>query len=154
MPARNWTPEELAIQDVICDAISTQPRSLAAILSELGNPITPSTLYKWMHMDESLGHRYARARAAQAQVMADEITAIADTPEPGIVITEKSDGSVETKRSDMIEHRRLRIDARKWLASKLLPKTYGERLALTDPSGEGPAVFLLERIGSAGKPQQ
>ena len=29
----------------------------------------------------------------------------------------------------MIEHRRLRIDARKWMLARALPKVYGDRLA-------------------------
>ncbi|WP_162303648.1 hypothetical protein [Hymenobacter sediminis] len=30
----------------------------------------------------------------------------------------------------------MRIDARKWYASKVLPKKYGEKLALTDGDGK------------------
>jgi hypothetical protein len=36
----------------------------------------------------------------------------------------------ETTTGDMIEHRRLQIDARKWILSKALPKVYSERLAV------------------------
>ena len=34
---------------------------------------------------------------------------------------------VETTEGDMIEHRRLQVDARKWLAGKLAPKKYGDK---------------------------
>ncbi len=44
----------------------------------------------------------------------DEIIEIADTPQLGTKKVIKPDGSVETTEGDMIEHRRLRIDARKW----------------------------------------
>ena len=32
--------------------------------------------------------------------------------------------------ADMVERARLQIDARKWLAGKMAPKKYGEKLAL------------------------
>ncbi len=53
--------------------------------------------------------RYARAREEQADFYADEIITIADT-EPDAAIA------------------RVRIDARKWTASKLRPKVYGDRV--------------------------
>jgi hypothetical protein len=145
--AIQWTPEESALQDAICDAISTQPRGMGAILEELGNPINPSTFYRWLQQDDDLCKRYARARADQAQVMADEITQIADTTQEGVITTEKADGSVEIKRSDMLEHRKLRIESRKWLAAKLLPKVYGDRVQQehTGPDG-GPLQFVTRSI--------
>lgn len=145
----NWTAENVAIADSICDAISTQPRGLGAILEELGNPINPSTFYRWLQSDKELCERYARARESQAQVMADEITQIADNTQEGVIVTEKADGSTETKRADMLEHRKLRIESRKWLAAKLLPKTYGDRVDLAH-SGEI-AVSLAESIAAARK---
>ncbi len=148
MPAAiQWTPEDHAIQDAVCDAISTQPRGIGAILSDLGNPINPSTFYRWLQQDEELCKRYARARADQAQVMADEITQIADNTQEGVIVTEKPDGSVETKRADMLEHRKLRIESRKWLAAKLLPKVYGERIQ-QDVSVTG-ELKLAERLSAA-----
>lgn len=35
---------------------------------------------------------------------------------------------LEVSKADMIEHRRLQIDARKWMAAKLRPKVYGNKL--------------------------
>ena len=35
---------------------------------------------------------------------------------------------IEVTKADMIEHRRLQIDARKWVAAKLRPKVYGDEL--------------------------
>jgi hypothetical protein len=106
-------------------------------------------MYRWVQLDDKLRDRYAQARQHQAQVLADEIAAIADETQEGIK-TKVTERGTEITTGDMIEHRKLRIDSRKWIASHLLPKVYGDRIALTDPSGEGPAVFLLERIG--GKP--
>lgn len=52
---------------------------------------------------------------------------IADTPQIGVKKVIKPDGSVETMEGDMIEHRRLRIDARKWALARMSPRKYGDR---------------------------
>ena len=74
--------------------------------------------------------QYARAREAQADLLAAEIVEIANTPVMGVRTKTNEKGEVETIKGDMIEHRRLQVDARKWYASKLAPKKYGERLEL------------------------
>ena len=68
-----------------------------------------------------------RARERQADFMASQTVDIADdtTKDSGFA------GSVAVARS------RLRIDARKWLASKLAPKKYGDKIdaTLSGPDG-------------------
>lgn len=85
-----------------------------------------ATICRWLAADEDFAKRYTIARDLQAEALADEILDIADTPIVGIKTTTKADGSVERVEGDMIDHRRLRVDARKWVASKLAPKKYGE----------------------------
>lgn len=113
------------IASQICARIATSSDGLEKICSADGFP-SPSTVYLWLIRRPEFSEKYARAREDQAQLLADEIVSIADTTQEGEIITEKPDG-VEVKRCDMIEHRKLRIDARKWVASKLLPKKYGDR---------------------------
>lgn len=87
-----------------------------------------STVYLWMAAHPEFSEQYARARADQADTLADEIQAIADEPMLGKKVTTKANGDVETVEGDMIEHRRLRVDARKWIAAKLKPKKYGDKI--------------------------
>jgi len=148
------------IADRICDAIATHAKGLGAIIEELNLDMSPSLFYKWLQQDEGLRERYARARADQAQVMADEIASIADTTELGEIVTERPvivDGTpvrdeagnlvltLERKLADMIEHRKLRIEARKWLAAKLLPKVYGDKFQVGGDGG-GPIQFTVKSI--------
>lgn len=85
--------------------------SLSAICDEEGMP-AKSTVTGWAVQDvEGFAAQYARAREAQAEHYAEEIVSIADT-EPDY------------------NKARVRIDARKWTASKLLPKRYGDRVEL------------------------
>ena len=52
----------------------------------------------------------------------------------GVTVTTKlsREGEMydETRRGDMIEHRRLMADTRKWLLSKCLPKIYGDKFSV------------------------
>jgi hypothetical protein len=67
---------------------------------------------------------YTRAREEQADTLADEILAIADEA-PSEVVDEKG---VSRTDSGWVSWQRNRVDARKWVASKLKPKKYGEAL--------------------------
>ena len=77
---------------------------------------------------------YIRARESRAERYAAEIIAIADenptceVPDPDGGMSIRVDGAA-------VQRNRLRVDARKWIACKLLPKVYGEKLDL-EHSGE------------------
>lgn len=72
-----------------------------------------SSVYEWFISHPEFSDMYARAKEDSADVDAEEIKEIADdvTADPNC--------------------RRVRIDARKWTASKLKPKKYGERIEHT-----------------------
>lgn len=89
--------------------------------------------------------QYMRARDIALDMMADDILEIADTQEIGLTITEKPTGT-ESRKGDMIEHRRLRIDTRKWYLSKLAPKRYGDKVELSGPNGGAIPVKIVDDI--------
>lgn len=62
--------------------------------------------------------KYTRGRELGYQRMADELITIADG---------KPDADPQRDR--------LRLDTRKWLLSKALPKIYGDKIAVTDADG-------------------
>jgi len=86
-----------------------------------------ATIHRWI-LDDVEGFRdsYTRARELGLDVMADEILEIANTPVEGVRREESEDGYKEV-REDMLGHRRLQVDARKWLLAKLAPKKYGDK---------------------------
>lgn len=109
----------IEIGDDICDRLANG-ESLRAICADDGMP-GRSTVFRWLGDNESFRDQYARAREDQAETMADDIVAIADGDAA-------EDTPVATARD------RLRVDARKWVASKLKPKKYGDRTTLAgDP---------------------
>lgn len=103
------------------------------------------TLFRWLERDEMFRQQYARAREIQAEVIADEIVAISDDGSNDTYTD--GDGQVRTN-FDVVQRSRLRVDARKWVASKLLPKKYGEKVALTGgDEGDKPISVTIRRIG-------
>jgi len=75
------------------------------------------TVYRWLRERREFRERYARAHDDRADSLADEIVDIAD---------EAATGSMEE-----IQAARLRVDARKWVASKLKPTKWGDYQADT-----------------------
>lgn len=117
----SYTP---AIGQTICERLA-KGESLRKICETDGLP-TMTSVFRWLEKDEKFREQYARARELQADTLADEILDIANTPQIGTKSVSKATG-LEITEGDMIEHRRLQVDARKWYASKLAPKKYGER---------------------------
>lgn len=78
--------------------------------------------------------------------MADEICTIADDGTNDYVEEQRKNGAVIICDQEHINRSRLRVDARKWVAAKLLPKKYGEKTQITGDGG-GPVTFTLRRAG-------
>ncbi len=111
----------------ICRRLA-EGESLRAICADKAMPGI-STVMDWL-FDGNHGEfseQYARAREAQAEIRADEIVDIADDDTNDF--TEDKDGKL-VANSEHIQRSRLRVDARKWIAAKLLPKRYGDKLDL------------------------
>jgi len=139
--ARPSTYSEIIAQE-ICEAISTTPQGLNRICSENDSFPCKSTIYQWLERHPDFRERYTRARELQADVLFEECMEIADTPLPGVVEKETPNG-IEVTREDMLGHRRLQIDTRKWMIAKLAPKKYGtDKQEVTHLPGDTLTEFL------------
>lgn len=108
-PSFEWTPEmDAEILNRLMDG-----ESLGDICGESRDDWLPSerTVYKRLANDDAFAQSYARAREVQAHREADEIRKIADEA-----------------TNENYNVARLQIDARKWRASKMNPKKYGDKL--------------------------
>ena len=105
----------------ICRRLA-EGESLRSICTDKAMP-SLSTVMGWLFDGDhaEFSEQYARAREAQAELRADEITDIAD--------------GVEHGASEAVQAARLRVDARKWIAAKLLPKRYGDKVQHTGDGG-------------------
>ena len=120
-----------------------------AICTEIAECVTFRQIAK--KYDVSLGvlsgwlakhpEQYARSQEIRADAMSDDMLSIADD---GVNDTYMdADGKPRTDH-DVIARSRLRVDTRKWLASKMFPKRYGEKLQteLSGPDG-GPQEHVV-----------
>lgn len=131
----SFTPE---IGDYICEGLANG-RSLREMCREDAEMPSQSMVFRWLAQDEVFREQYARAREAQADAMADEILAIADETDRDTIDTENG----ERANNEWIARSRLRVDARKWLASKMAPKKYGDKLDVgVGGIADAPAVLV------------
>lgn len=128
-PVGRPTLYSIAISESICEAIATSSNGLAFICKKIG--IAPSSVYLWLTLYPEFSEKYAQARDAQAHLLADEIIAIADDASNDFMTIQKGDQTYNIENKEWVNRSRLRVEARKWLASKLAPKKYGEKLDLT-----------------------
>lgn len=134
--------QELA--DTICERLAAG-ETLRAICRDDGMPSEP-TVRRWALEDHhGFSAQYARAREIGYHGMADELREIADTPQQGVRTKMLPDGKSEETWGDMIEHRKLQVDTRKWLLARALPKVYGDRLTHEHGGiGGGPLVVTWQ----------
>lgn len=128
--------------DLICERLAGG-QSLRAICEEAGQP-DQTTVYRWLRDNEEFRKQYARAREDQAETLFDQMVTIADTPLIGTKTVTKATG-VEMTEGDMIEHRRLQVETRKWVLGKMAPKKYGDRQVIEHDVSES----LAERMKAA-----
>lgn len=104
------------IFDEICVRIA-EGESLRKICKDDKMP-SLVTVWKWLNNSEELTKQYARAREEQAETFVDEIQEISDAKIPLDAFGKIDNGAVNQAR--------LRVDSRKWIASKLKPKKFGD----------------------------
>lgn len=111
----------------ICERLA-EGRSLREICGSDDMP-PESTVRQWVVDDrEGFSAQYARAREAQADLMAEEILDIADNASNDWMERNGDDNEGWQVNGEHIQRSRLRVDSRKWLMSKLKPKKYGDKV--------------------------
>ena len=118
-----FTPEiEALFLEGIARAISV--RALCAL-----HKVDQTTFFRHLEASEEFRQQYARAKERCADFMAEEILEIADDSSGDVKTVVRADGSeFETMDAEFVARSRLKVDARKWLAAKLRPKVYGEKI--------------------------
>lgn len=123
----------------------TEGESLRNICLSDGVPCR-NTVIRWLADERYATFRdqYARAREAQADFYADQILDIADET----TVEARHDGEDVTLdlSATAVARNRLRVDARKWYASKLAPKKYGDRVDLSHSGTIGLISQILSEI--------
>ncbi len=118
------------IVSTICARIA-EGESLRSICDDDDLPAI-RTVFDWLADDKRVDFRtkYARAREAQADALFDEMIDIADDGRNDWMEKRNSDGENIgwQENGEALRRSDLRIKTRQWMASKLQPKKYGDKL--------------------------
>jgi hypothetical protein len=131
--------------DRICERLS-RGESLRKASDAEG--VAPSSVLYWQRDHPEFAEQYARARDIGYRLLADEIVEIADDGSNDTIKTDKG----EITDHDVIARSRLRVDTRKWMLSKMLPKIYGDKIIHSgDPENPITNVTRVELVSGNGK---
>lgn len=112
-----WSQE---LADQICERISNG-ETLRAVCRDI--KIAPSTVIEWTWKNKEFFEQYTRARQKQADAYAD-------------MILDEAFNSIDPQIG------RLRVDALKWVASKLAPKRYGDKVEVEQTGTQKVRVII------------
>nr|WP_267550443.1 hypothetical protein [Rhizobium rhizogenes] len=87
-----------------------------------------TTVFRWLNANDDFRQQYARAREVQADTLFDDILDIADNARNDWMERRGEDDAGWQVNGENIRRSQVRIEARKWMAGKLRPKVYGEKL--------------------------
>lgn len=139
--------EKETIITAICDRVIEERKSFNEVVIE--SEISLVTFYKWISKNETLQNLYNYAREVRSDILFEEIIQIADTTEEGVVIETDDNGKTKEKKGDMTNHRRLKIDSRKWVVAKMNPKKYGDKMTLDGNLTINPFLNLMQSATSS-----
>jgi hypothetical protein len=137
------TRARLEIVEAVADRMR-HGESVRGIFRSPGeNYPTEITFWRWIAADPELLKVYEEAAVKRAERYAEDINALQDEEPPRITTqfgTRVDPGWVQWQKN--------RIDTRKWTASKLLPKKYGDRTILSGDN-DSPVAITIENARSA-----
>ena len=149
------TYDRAAVGAHICSELK-KGRSLDSICRAEGMPAI-STVLDWVEQDPAFAEQYAHARKIGYALLADEIIQLSDKTHEWVTVQEldpdgrpllDEQGKPRLKQvlmplsADVIAHKRVQIDTRKWMLSKMLPKVYGDKVTQEHTGAEGGPIAI------------
>ncbi len=126
MPAK--TIDRAAVWPVILARLA-EGESLIAICESDGMP-SRAWVFDQLAIDREMLDEYTRAKTVGIERMAEELVAIADDGRNDWMQSHNPDNPGYQVNGEHHARSRLRIDTRKWVLAKLIPKKYGESSTL------------------------
>ena len=105
------------------------------------------TVINWsLNTEHPFFDQYERARKIGYHLMADELTDIADDGSNDWMERYGKDGEALgwAINGEAVQRSRIRIDTRKWMLSKVLPKIYGDKSSVDLTTGGKPIESLTD----------
>ncbi len=128
-PQVKLTPE---LMDEICLGISTSPYMLEELCAENPHWPTAKHIYATRILDPLFGEKFMRAKQAQIEVLVTHAFNIARNKD---IYLHDNEGNMSGDHA-ILNARKMEVDLIKWLAAKLAPKIYGDKI-MTDFGRDG-----------------
>lgn len=132
--------EELALR--VCEEIASTSKSLKTICAQEGMPSVRTVLH-WLRDKEEFLRQYTRAKEEQADLLVEEMIDISDDGSNDLMTITKGDESYEVENKEVVNRSKLRVETRKWIASKLKPKKYGDKVTNEITGKDGGAIQVI-----------
>ena len=116
--------KSVAIMAELCARVA-DGESVAQICESLRMP-SRASLYEWIHDDVVFADMFKRAYSERGEKFAEETTLLAD--------------EAREAPPELTSAYKLAVETRRWVASRLIPKKYGDRVALVGDSENPVAV--------------
>jgi hypothetical protein len=121
----------------ICDKVASSSYGIKKLCRLNEHWPHPDTIYQWLMKHKEFADLYAQAKRSQIEVLVDELVEIADDSTHDEAFDHR--GEI-IPNNEFINRSRVRIDTRKWLASKLIPRVYGDKITQEHTGAEGGAI--------------
>jgi hypothetical protein len=137
MPAGRPSEYSEQVAAEICVRLA-DGKSLRSICLDDAMP-DKATVFRWLAAHGEFRDQYTCARETQADTLFDEMLDIADDAGKDIV-----EGAVDQEH---IQRAKLRIETRKWMAGKLRPKKYGDKVEHEHSGDVNHTITKIEIVG-------
>lgn len=128
--------------DKVCELIM-EGYSLRKIEAKEGMP-SKQDILRWLRESKEFQSQYAHAREEQADALVEEMIDIADDISRDIVPNDEGKLVIDGFAA---QRARVMIDTRKWAASKLKPKKYGDKVDVNHGGqADAPAIKTENKV--------
>lgn len=116
--------------------------------------VTAGLMRYWAKSTPETMLRYIRAQEDKLEAWAEQVVTISDDRADDVMKDKQGNVLLDGRGNPVVDHEniqrsKLRVEARKWLLSKLKPDVYGERLAVTSTQIQKVVPVTQEEIDEA-----
>lgn len=130
----------------IC-ALLAEGKSMRSVCRMKGMP-SMQTVWRWIRENHDFREQYTRAKEESADALIEEMLDISDDGSNDFMTITKGKKSYNVENKEATSRSKLRVETRKWIASKLKPKKYGDKMDFTT-GGKPMVVSFHESLKQA-----
>ena len=123
------------LSDLICGRLANG-ESMRSVCRDESTPAM-ATVFRWLRDNEGFKEQYAIATEERAEAFVEDMVDIADNATNDWMENNGEGNEGYRLNGESIQRSKLRVDTRKWAASKMKPKKYGDKIQQEITPGEG-----------------